>query len=53
MEIPFTYKSEYEIPLGYQFFTLSQPLLYIKGWEPKYNLKNGITKYKKYLDGSL
>ena len=53
MEIPFTYKSEYEIPLGYQFFTLSQPLLYIKGWEPKYNLKNGIRKYKKYLDGSM
>ena len=53
MEIPFTYKSESDIPSGYQFFTLSQPLLYIKGWEPKYNLKNGIKKYRKYLDGGM
>ena len=53
MEIPFTYKNEKEIPSGYQFFTLSQPLLYIKGWEPKIDLKNGIKKYKKYLNGNM
>jgi len=53
MEIPFTYKNEKEIPSGYQFFTLSQPLLYIKGWEPKTDLKNGIKKYKKYLNGNM
>tara|TARA_Y100001938_G_scaffold150718_1_gene243030 strand:- start:2087 stop:2890 length:804 start_codon:yes stop_codon:yes gene_type:complete len=51
MEIPFEYKDEYEIPQGYQFFTQSESKLFMEGWQPKYNLEDGLQKYKDYLNG--
>jgi ADP-L-glycero-D-manno-heptose 6-epimerase len=49
MEIPFTYTSENEIPLGYQFFTQSDKTKWMNGWEPSYNIEMGLVEYKNYL----
>jgi nucleoside-diphosphate-sugar epimerase len=48
LNIPFTYHDESEIPNGYQFETKSD--FFMSGWKPKYNLEDGLKKYKKYLD---
>jgi ADP-L-glycero-D-manno-heptose 6-epimerase len=50
LEFPYTYHSEDKIPKGYQFYTKSDKEKWMKGWEPKFNLETGITKYKNYLD---
>ena len=39
-----------EIPEGYQFKTKSNKKNWLPGWKPKYTLKKGINKYKKYLN---
>jgi ADP-L-glycero-D-manno-heptose 6-epimerase len=49
MNIPFEYTEEKDIPKGYQMFTKSKKDKWMKGWEPKFNLENGIEIYKNYL----
>jgi ADP-L-glycero-D-manno-heptose 6-epimerase len=53
MDIPFTYHEENKIPFGYQFYTCSNKILWMDGWEPKYNLENGLGEYKKYLQSII
>jgi ADP-L-glycero-D-manno-heptose 6-epimerase len=53
LDINFTYTPEDVIPEGYQFFTCSDVSKYMPFWRPKYNLEEGIKKYKKYLDDSI
>lgn len=50
MGIPFSYTSEDEIPNGYQFYTRSNKTKWMKGWEPLYNIENGMLEYKNYLN---
>lgn len=48
--IPYTIS--FENPLlynGYQTYTLSNPAMYIPGWEPLYNLERGLKDYRDYL----
>jgi ADP-L-glycero-D-manno-heptose 6-epimerase len=49
MEIKYTYRRESVIPKGYQFYTEANRKNFLLGWQPKYNLKQGIREYKKYL----
>jgi len=51
MEITFGYTSEDLIPNGYQFYTCSDKLKWMNGWESEWNLEKGILEYKKYLVG--
>jgi ADP-L-glycero-D-manno-heptose 6-epimerase len=51
MEITFGYTSEDLIPNGYQFYTCSDKLKWMNGWESQWNLEKGILDYKKYLVG--
>jgi ADP-L-glycero-D-manno-heptose 6-epimerase len=46
----YQYYDESEIPKGYQFETLSLKQNWMPGWNSKFDLKKGITQYKKYLD---
>lgn len=50
LNIPYIYLNESDIPKGYQFNTLSEKENWMPDWKPKYNLKQGIIQYKKYLD---
>lgn len=50
MEIPFTYHPDWMIPEGYQFFTCSDKTKWMAGWEPNYNLKDGLKDYLEYLN---
>lgn len=49
MEIPYSYTEETLIPDGYQFFTQSDKIKWMKGWLPKWDLEQGIKNYKKHL----
>jgi ADP-L-glycero-D-manno-heptose 6-epimerase len=48
--IEYEYLNETDIPMGYQFQTLSLKENWMPGWKPKINLKAGIKRYKKYLN---
>jgi ADP-L-glycero-D-manno-heptose 6-epimerase len=48
MNIPYTYHNENMIPSGYQFETKSS--LFMNDWSPKFNIENGLKKYKEYLE---
>lgn len=50
LDISYTYTNENEIPIGYQFYTKSNPDLWMHGWTPKYNLENGINDYLNHLN---
>ena len=49
LKINFEYTSRDVIPKGYQFYTCSNKIKWMKGWEPKYTLKEGLTEYIEYL----
>ena len=51
MEIEFDYANENKIPSWYQFYTVANTKLRVPGWKPKFSVKKGTKKYKKYLDG--
>lgn len=53
LEIPFSYHDEFEIPFGYQFYTKSEPLNWMDGWQPKYNLEKGLKEYKEWINQKL
>jgi len=48
--LPYAYHNQSEIPKGYQFQTLSLENKWMPNWKPKFNLKKGLTEYKKYLN---
>jgi len=48
--IKYEYLDEGDIPIGYQFQTLSLKENWMPGWKPKFDLSAGIKRYKKYLD---
>jgi ADP-L-glycero-D-manno-heptose 6-epimerase len=50
LDVPYSYLEETQIPTGYQFKTLSLSENWMAGWKPHFNLKKGLTLYKKYLD---
>jgi len=50
MNVPFEYKDRSEIPKGYQFFTEAKGKHWMSGWTPKFDLKDGLSKYMLYLE---
>jgi len=48
--IKYEYLDDGDIPIGYQFQTLSLKENWMPGWKPKFDLSAGIKRYKKYLD---
>lgn len=49
LNIPYTYTSESEIPVGYQFYTKSNPDKWMSGWYSKWNLELGLEDYLKFV----
>jgi ADP-L-glycero-D-manno-heptose 6-epimerase len=49
LKIEYTYHNEKDIPKGYQFHTKSSSVKWMLGWEPQYNLENGLSDYLKLL----
>ena len=47
--INYGYALESSIPVGYQFYTCSDPELWLPHWKPKFDLKSGIKTYLAYL----
>ena len=47
MNIPFEYHEETLIPKGYQFYTCSNKIKWMKGWESKWTLEDGLKDYFK------
>lgn len=45
LEISFRYHSANDIPRGYQFYTQSSKNKWMKGWNPKWNLEEGLKDY--------
>jgi ADP-L-glycero-D-manno-heptose 6-epimerase len=50
LRIPFSYAPESAIPVGYQFYTESNPSLWMEGWQPRYDLVKGIEEYRSILE---
>ena len=50
MDIEYGYHHESLIPKGYQYYTCSMKDNWMKGWEPKYQLEEGINDYLLYLN---
>ena len=48
-DIKFEYADENSIPKGYQFYTCGDSEKWMRGWNPKFNLSQGLTNYRKYL----
>lgn len=45
MSIPFEYHDDKLIPNGYQFYTCSNKRKWMKGWESKWSLEDGLKDY--------
>lgn len=43
--IEYTYHEQNKIPVGYQFYTKSDKIKWMVGWEPKFNLELGLKDY--------
>ena len=50
LNIQYDYYDEIDIPEGYQFYTKSNQVNWMTGWEPKYSLEKGLKDYLKYLE---
>ena len=50
MSIPFEYHEDKLIPNGYQFYTCSNKRKWMKGWESKWTLEEGLEDYLTYLN---
>ena len=50
MNIPFEYHKETLIPKGYQFYTCSNKIKWMKGWESKWTLEDGLKDYLIHLN---
>ena len=45
----YTHLNNDKIPEGYQFYTCSDKNKWMRGWEPKLDVKAGVKQYKRYL----
>ena len=52
MNMSFNYYNSNQIPNGYQFYTKSNKKRWMKGWEPKFSLEDGIKSYLNYLNNN-
>ena len=52
MNMSFNYYDLNQIPNGYQFYTKSNKKRWMKGWEPKFSLEDGIKSYLNYLNNN-
>ena len=50
MNIPYKYHNDNLIPNGYQFYTCSNKLKWMKGWESKWTLEDGLKDYLIHLN---
>jgi len=50
MGVKYSYRDGVEVPNGYQYYTKANKIEFMTGWEPIYNLENGIKEYKEYLE---
>jgi ADP-L-glycero-D-manno-heptose 6-epimerase len=48
--LPYEYSEVEQIPAGYQFYTCGDPTKWMRGWNPTYNLNQGIAEYRSYLE---
>ena len=48
--LPYDYSEIEQIPEGYQFYTCGESAKWMRGWKPGYNLNQGISEYKSYLE---
>ena len=48
--LPYDYSEVEQIPAGYQFYTCGDSTKWMRGWNPFYNLNQGIAEYKSYLE---
>jgi len=53
LNIPFEYTSEEEIPKNYQFFTEADPSKFMNGWNPKYDLEQGLKEYNSIMEATV
>lgn len=51
--IRYEYSSGVTIPKGYQFFTRGDPKKWMKNWNPKFSLLQGVIDYKTYLEKNV
>ena len=51
--IKYEYSTGEIIPKGYQFFTCGDPEKWMKNWNPKFSLLQGVIDYKDYLEKSV
>lgn len=49
LKIPFEYTEETEIPENYQFFTEAKQEHFMEGWNPKFQLEEGLEEYLAHL----
>ena len=50
MKINYIYADIKKIPIGYQFYTISNKSKWMPDWKPKFKLENGLSEYIKYLN---
>lgn len=50
LNIEYTYYDETDIPNGYQFHTESKSYNWLFGWEPEWNLEDGLKDYLTFLN---
>jgi ADP-L-glycero-D-manno-heptose 6-epimerase len=51
--ISYSYTEELDVPKGYQFYTRGNPNKWMKNWQPRYSLEQGVSEYLNYLRTSL
>jgi ADP-L-glycero-D-manno-heptose 6-epimerase len=49
LNIPYSYTDESEIPVGYQFYTKSNPDRWMNKWLAKWDLEKGLKDYLEFL----
>jgi ADP-L-glycero-D-manno-heptose 6-epimerase len=49
MNIDYIYRKQKDIPSGYQYYTIADKNKFMEGWDPKYNIEQGLKKYMEYL----
>jgi len=50
MKINYIYTDIKKIPVGYQFYTISNKSKWMPDWKPKFKLEDGLSEYIKYLN---
>jgi len=50
--IEYSYKKLNDVPLGYQYFTKSNPLKWLPNWCPEFGFEKGMASYAEFLGSS-